>query len=208
MKIIVKISLLVGLVLNISCQNRPSNRNDIVLDNDKSTSIDTLKKKLNKSVSIKEFVLSQNSEDFYDRIDLLFIYGKTKNNKLFKGRIMWFRNYFKENMNTGVSFSQFLNDLLTNPQDEAFIAGIVDKYGIFNKDLEILKYKDKPLSDAIERFTFRKAGIDNLFLKSEFISPLSTKYSIAYLFYLKGFLLEEDDYEPITFFVPLNENDL
>jgi len=205
MKIIVKISLLVGLVLNISCQNRPSNRNDIVLDNDKSTSIDTLKKKLNKSVSIKEFVLSQNSEDFYDRIDLLFIYGKTKNNKLFKGRIMWFRNYFKENMNTGVSFSQFLNDLLTNPQDEAFIAGIVAKNGIFNKDLDILKYRNRPLSDAIERFTFRKSGMNNLFLKSEFTSPLSTKYSIAYLFYLKGFLIEEDDYEPITFFVPLKD---
>ncbi|WP_343565248.1 hypothetical protein [Sphingobacterium sp.] len=204
MKLIFKICLFVGLILNISCQNKASDRNDIVLDNDKSTSIDTLTKKLNKSVGIKEFVLSQNSEVFYDRIDLHLIYGKTKNNRLFKGRIMWFRNYFKENMHTEMSFSQFLNDLLTNPQDEAFIAEIVDKNDIFNKDPEILKYKDKPLSDIIERFTFRKAGMDNLFLKSEFVSPLSAKYSIAYLFYLKGFLLVEDDYEPATFFIPLN----
>ncbi|WP_343567606.1 hypothetical protein [Sphingobacterium sp.] len=203
MKIIVKIYLLLGLLFNLSCQDKSSARNDIVLNEDKNTSGDALKKNLHKPTSIKEFVLSQNSEEFYNRIDLLFVYGKTNNNTLFKGRIMWFRNYFREKMNTEVGFSQFLKDLLTNPQDEAFVAGIVDKYGIFNKDTEILKYIDRPLSDAIERFTFRKAGTNNLFLKSDFISPASTKYSIAYLFYLNGFLLEEDDYEPITFFVPL-----
>ncbi|MGE8379447.1 MAG: hypothetical protein ACN6PN_13885 [Sphingobacterium sp.] len=205
MKITAKICLLIGLVSMTSCQNEPSDRNDIALDNKKNTSLDTPKNKLDKSASIKEFVLSQNNEDFCERIDLLSVYGKTKNNRLFKGHIMWFRNYYKENMTTEISFSQFLNDLLTNPQDEAFIAGIVAKNGIFNKDLDILKYRNRPLSDAIERFTFRKAGMNNLFLKSEFTSPLSTKYSIAYLFYLKGFLIEEDDYESITFFVPLKD---
>jgi hypothetical protein len=43
-------------------------------------------------------------------------------------------------------------------------------------------------------------------LKDEFQSPLDTKYSIAYLFYLNGFSLDEDDYEPNSFFVPLNKN--
>jgi hypothetical protein len=94
----------------------------------------------------------------------------------------------------------------TNPQDEAFIAEIVDKYGIFNQDPEVLKYVDKPISEAIERFTSRIPGSVILRLKDEFLSPLDTKYSIAYLFYLKGFSIDEDDYEPNSFFVPLNKN--
>lgn len=97
---------------------------------------------LDKSASIRTFVLSDSSEFFYDRNDLLFVYGKTKGNRLFMGRLLWFRNYFKENMDTEISFPQFLNDLLTNPQDEAFIAEIVDKYEIFNQDPEVLKYVD------------------------------------------------------------------
>ncbi|WP_286841157.1 MULTISPECIES: hypothetical protein [Sphingobacterium] len=161
---------------------------------------------LDKSASIRTFVLSDSSEFFYDRNDLLFVYGKTKGNRLFMGRLLWFRNYFKENMDTEISFSQFLNNLLTNPQDEAFIAEIVDKYGIFNQDPEVLKYVDQPISEAIERFTSRIPGSAILRLEDEFLSPLDTKYSIAYLFYLKGFSLDEDDYEPHSFFVPLNKN--
>jgi hypothetical protein len=122
------------------------------------------------------------------------------------GRLLWFRNYFKENMGTEISFSQFLNDLLTNPQDEAFIAEIVDKYRIFNQDLAVLKYVDQPISEAIERFMYHIRGSVILRLKGEFQSPLDTKYSIAYLFYLNGFSLDEDDYEPNSFFVPLNKN--
>ncbi|OJZ06255.1 hypothetical protein [Sphingobacterium sp. 40-24] len=161
---------------------------------------------LDKSASIRTFVLSDSSEFFYDRNDLLFVYGKTKENRLFMGRLLWFRNYFKENMDTEISFSQFLNNLLTNPQDEAFIAEIVDKYGIFNQDPEVLKYVEQPISEAIERFTSRIPGSVIFRLKDEFLSPLDTKYSIAYLFYLKGFSLDEDDYEPNSFFVPLNKN--
>lgn len=161
---------------------------------------------LDKSASIRRFVLSDSSEFFYDRNDILFVYGKTKGNRLFMGRLLWFRNYFKENMDTEISFTQFLNDLLTNPQDEAFIAEIVDKYGIFNQDPEVLKYVDQPISETIERFTSRIPGSVILRLKDEFQSPLDTKYSIAYLFYLNGFSLDEDDYEPNSFFVPLNKN--
>lgn len=161
---------------------------------------------LDKSASIRTFVLSDSSKFFYDRNDLLFVYGKTKGNRLFMGRLLWFRNYFKENMDTEISFPQFLNDLLTNPQDEAFIAEIVDKYGIFIQDPEVLKYVDQPISEVIERFTYHIRGSVILRLKDEFQSPLDTKYSIAYLFYIKGFSLDEDDYEPNTYLVPLNKN--
>ncbi|MNK17274.1 hypothetical protein D3C87_354610 [compost metagenome] len=160
---------------------------------------------LDKSASIRTLVLSDSSEFFYDRNDVLFVYGKTKGNRLFMGRLLWFRNYFKEIMDTEISFSQFLNDLLTNPQDEAFIAEIVDKYGIFNQDPEVLKYIDQPISVAIERFTSRIPGSVILRLKDEFQSPVDTKYSIAYLFYLNGFSLDEDDYEPNTYLVPFNK---
>lgn len=168
-------------------------------------SVEEVEKRIGRKVNVQEYVLSQNSEEFFERVSTVPVFGRTKGGKMFKGPVMWFKNYYDENLSETGTFQDFLVDILTNPQEEALVNRIVNDFEIFNKSPEVFQNVDKSITYIIDLFTYKRENDENLYLKRKMVTPLGLKFSIAYLFYINGYVLIEDDYEPSSSFIPIDK---
>lgn len=95
--------------------------------------------------------------------------------------------------------------ILAQPQEEYTIKEIVGEDGVFQPDRKILLDSVKSLDYLITKFLERKDKTENLVIKPIFLESTPTKNTIGYLFYLKGYIVIDDDYGPETFFVPIGQ---
>ncbi|GAA4186576.1 hypothetical protein GCM10022218_50150 [Sphingobacterium ginsenosidimutans] len=199
-----------GFFLNlVSCKNGQTKGNANLESQKKENisvkAVKSIEKKYGKKISIQEYVLSQDNDMFFERIATIVVFGKTTNGKLFKGPVMWFRNFFNEKVDTGDKFNRFFYDILTKPQEEDSIKKIVGQEGIYQQDATILLDSAKSVDFLADKFLDRIGNQKKMIVKPNYSALVNAKYSIAYLFYLKGYLMIEDDYEPETFFIPFEQ---
>jgi len=207
---VIKVITTVSIVLLfISCRNGQKREHVIhKSENKEDVSVKTVKnieKTYGKKINVEDYVLSQDNDMFFERISTIIVFGKTTNSKLFKGPVMWFKNYFneratkKDNLNTG------FREILTQPQEEYTIKEIVGEDGVFQPDQKVLLDSVKSLDYLVTKFLERKDKTERLVIKPIFLESTSIKNTIGYLFYLKGYVVIDDDYEPETFFVPIGQ---
>jgi len=162
-------------------------------------------KKVSEKNIINEFILKDSKEVYFEKMSFISIFGKTIEGRIFTGKIMWFKSYFDENLSTKGSFYYFLEDILINPQEEKKIKKIVGEREVFDIDDEIAKDSILDFDTLIDKYIILKPDDDYLYLRKKFWISVNTKYSIAYLFYLKGYILMEYDYEPLILFLPVEK---
>lgn len=97
--------------------------------------------------------------------------------KMFKGPVMWFKNYYDENLSGTATFQDFLVDILTNPQEEGLANRIVNDFEFFNKSPEVFQNVDNPITYIIDLFTFKRENDENLYLKRKKGTPLGLDIS-------------------------------
>lgn len=168
-------------------------------------SVKKIENRVGRKISIQEYILSQDNEDFYERISTLPIFGRTKDGRMFTGLIMWFKHYYDENVSSKGTFSNFLGDVMNNQQDLKMIEKIVTDSYIFSKVPKVFQHMEDPKSKIISEFTYKKEPGDQFYIKKKFLESLDIKYSIAYLFYKNGYVLIEDGYEPSSFFLSIDK---
>lgn len=167
--------------------------------------VKSIEKKSGRKISIQDYVLSQDNDMFFERIATIVVFGRTTNGKLFKGPVMWFRNFFNDKAGDGEKFNSFFKDILTKPQEEDAVKRIVGQEGVYQQDKVILLDSIKSIDFLIQKFLDRTGSQKRMKIKSNYLTSVNAKYSIAYLFYLKGYIMIEDDYEPGIFFIPLGQ---
>lgn len=168
-------------------------------------SVKKIENRLGRKISIQEYILSQDNEDFYERVSTLPIFGRTKDGKMFTGLVMWFKHYYDENISSKGTFHDFLEDVMNNQQDIEVIEKVVTENYMFSKSPEVFQHVENPISKIISQFTYKKEPGDQFYIKKKFLESFGVKYSIAYLFYKNGYVLIEDGYEPSSFFLPINK---
>ena len=160
--------------------------------------------RVGRKISIQEYILSQDNEDFYERISTLPVFGRTKDGRMFTGLIMWFKHYYDENVSSKCTFRNFLEDVMKNQQDLKNIEKIITDSYIFSKAPKVFQHMEDPKSKIISEFTYKKEPGDQFYIKKKFLEALDIKYSVAYLFYRNGYVLIEDGYDPSSFFLPID----
>lgn len=166
--------------------------------------VENIEKNYGKKINVQEYVLSQNADIFFERVSTIIVFGQTTNGKLFKGPVMWFKNYFDEKIRTP-DFSSFFRNLLTKPQKEDDVKKILGDEGVYLPDQNIILYSDKSEDYLIAKFLEKDNNGNKMRIKPKFLRLMNAKYTIAYLFYQKGYILIEDDYEPAMFFLRLKQ---
>jgi len=201
------ITTVIIVLLFIACRNGQKREHVIHKSQNKEDvgvkTVKNIERSYGKKINVEDYVLSQDNDMFFERISTIIVFGKTTSGKLFKGPVMWFKNYFKERDEKKSNLSTSFRAILTQPQKEYTIKKIVGEDGIFQPDQDILLDSVKSLNYLVTKFLEREDKTERLLIKPIFLKSTHIKNTIGYLFYLKGYVMIDDDYEPETFFVPI-----